>query len=125
MIAQADFGWTTAIWPILALLIVLGVLYASMRGLQALAQGGAWTNRPNGELLQLRRSIRLGRDQSLHVIQFGKETLLVGAAAQSLSVLARMETPVPSGMETGAEPAEHPSFAEALRRNLRGGDREA
>lgn len=92
----ASEGGPSALWALVATIIVVGLLYGSLWGFHALTRQGRLA-REGMDLVHLRTSIRLGSNQMLHVIQFGSQVLLVGSSAAGLVLLARM--PEPSSRE--------------------------
>jgi flagellar biogenesis protein FliO len=92
-------GWQSTVTVVLALLAVLGLTYGSLWGLKVLTQHGRLSRSESG-LLEVQTSLRLGRDQSLHVVKFGTRMLLVGSATNSLVLLASE----PVAQIAGAQP---------------------
>jgi flagellar biogenesis protein FliO len=72
-----------------ATILVIGLLYASLWGLRTFTQQGRFARAGLG-LVHVRTSVRLGTNQTLHVVQFGSQVLLVGASQAGLTLLAKM-----------------------------------
>ncbi len=82
-------GGPSALWALAATIIVVGLLYGSLWGFHALTKQGRLA-REGVDLVRVRTSIRLDSNQTLHVIQFGSQVLLVGSSAAGLVLLAKM-----------------------------------
>jgi flagellar biogenesis protein FliO len=101
----------SALWALAATIIVVGLIYGSLWGFRALTRQGRLT-REGVAIIRLGTSVRLGSNQTLHVVEFGSQVLLIGASQAGLSLLARMP-----------EPATHealPSFDKALAEAIAG-----
>jgi len=107
----ASEGGPSALWALAATIIVVGLLYGSLWGFHALTKQGRLA-REGMDLVQVRTSIRLGNDRTLHVIQFGSQLLLVGSSAAGLVLLARM----PESVSRESLPDFNRALAEALTR---------
>ena len=82
-----DSTWTSVLWPLAALMLVLGLLYASLWAIRRWgpqARGAEKTHSP----VELRTSLRLANNQTLHVVRFGPEILLLGATPAGITRLA-------------------------------------
>jgi flagellar biogenesis protein FliO len=92
----AESGQWSPVWPVIATLIVLGALYLTLyilRRWNPAATGGV-----KGPLLAVQSSVRLSSNQALHVVQFGDQTLLVGASPAGLVLLSQCEA-IPTRFE--------------------------
>ncbi|MCC7353026.1 MAG: flagellar biosynthetic protein FliO [Anaerolineae bacterium] len=87
--ALVSSGGPSALWALAATIIVVGLLYGSLWGFHALTRQGRLT-REGLDLVRLGTSIRLSSNQTLHVIQFGAQVLLVGSSPAGLVLLAKM-----------------------------------
>jgi len=87
-----DAGFQSTVWPIIALFLVLGVIYASFWGFRSLTQRGGRLVSGHPDLLRLQTTLRLGKDQTVHLVQFGPQLILVGASPAGIVVLAQMPT---------------------------------
>lgn len=105
-------GWQSGARTAAATILVIGLFYASVWGYRYLTQRGRLARR-EAEVLRLRAAVRLNSNQSLHVVQFGSEVLLVGASPAGLVLLDKMPE--------SALPKASPAFSQALDDALAGG----
>jgi flagellar biogenesis protein FliO len=82
----SDSSLWSSIWPIIAMILVLGALYGSLYLLRA-ATGKGQALGDARRLVSLQTSVRLGNNQTLHVVQFGEQHLLLGSSQAGLTVL--------------------------------------
>jgi hypothetical protein len=95
---SADADWRSAIWAILALILVLGCVYGSLWAVRFVTQRGR-LGRVGAPLVQVQSSTRLNGNQMLHVVKFGPQILLIGSSSAGLSVLGTM-----TGSDVGVPP---------------------
>ena len=86
---SATADWRSAIWAVLALVLVLGCVYGSLWAVRFVTQRGR-LGRAGAGLVQVQSSTRLNGNQMLHVVQFGSQLLLIGSSSAGLSVLGAM-----------------------------------
>ncbi len=101
--------WQSVLWTIAATLLVIGVMYACLWGLRYAGQR-QHTRQAAGRL-RLDSTIRLGKDQQLHLVQFEQDLLLLGASPTGLVLLSR--APAASASTDIVQPDVNP-FAQLL-----------
>ena len=89
--ANGSSLWSS-IWPIIAMLLVLGALYGSLYLLRTFTGKGQVHGNAK-RLVSLQTSVRLGNNQTLHVVQFGEQHLLLGSSQAGLIVLDKSPMP--------------------------------
>ena len=108
-LSLSSWGGPSALWALAATIIVVGLVYGSLWGLRALTRQGRLT-RDGVALIRLGTSVRLTSNQTLHVVEFGSQVLLVGSSQAGLSLLAKM----PEATPHESSPDFNQALAEAL-----------
>lgn len=104
--ADARPFWLVSAELALKLLLVIGLIYAALRGLRWL-QGGRRRPSTGGATIRVLETVGLTPGHSLHLVVVGEKTLLLGATEQQLSLLAELAELLP-------ETEEEPLFDEML-----------
>ena len=82
----------SSIWPLIAMILVLGALYGSLFILRRFTNNGQVAGKTQ-PMVSLQTSVRIGNNQTLHVVHFGDRQLLVGASQAGLVVLDKASMP--------------------------------
>jgi flagellar biogenesis protein FliO len=101
--------WQSVLWTIAATLLVLGLMYGCLWGLRFV--GARQRVQRAASRLNLDSSIRLGKDQQLHLVRFEQELLLLGSSPAGLVLLSR--APVVPADAPAAQP-DLEQFAQVL-----------
>lgn len=109
------------LWVLVATIAILGLAYWSIRRMNKVGMFRGAVGRAAGEQVKVLARVPVGRNEALVIVQAAGRVLLLGATANSITMLTEFSEAEAALLlaEKEEQRGEQPNFAEVIREHLR------